>query len=140
MGDIYFGFSFSELHFSGYLFFSPKFLNWHQSVNLIHLLFFHVFMIPNDIIPLFTLKLVMYTVIFFSFVSVWIYKSYQSIKKTNLGFFIVIQCMLSFLFYTHFFYSNIFFLLFMHLFLVYFKVQGYSANFFLSIPLCLMCL
>lgn len=63
MGDIYFGFNFSELHFSGYLFFSPKFLNWHQSVNLIILLFFHVFMIFNDIPP-FTLKLVMYTYFF----------------------------------------------------------------------------
>lgn len=82
MGDIYFGFNFSELLFSGYLFFSLKFLNWHQSVNLIILLFFHVFMISNDTPP-FTFKLVMYIYYHFfsSFVSMWIYKSLMSLLK-----------------------------------------------------------
>lgn len=140
MGDIYFGFNFSELHFSGYLFFSPKFLNWHQSVNLIILLFFHVFMIFNDIPP-FTLKLVMYTYyLFFSFVSVWIYKSLISLLKDKF------VCLYHYLVHALFSIPYIFLLkyflpiIYASISSILFKVQGYSAIFFLSLSLCLICL
>ena len=139
-GDIYFGFNFSELHFSGYLFFSPKFLNWHQSVNLIILLFFHVFMIFNDIPP-FTLKLVMYTYyLFFSFVSVWIYKSLISLLKDKF------VCLYHYLVHALFSIPYIFLLkyflpiIYASISSILFKVQGYSAIFFLSLSSCLICL
>ena len=135
MGDIYFGFNFSELHFSGYLFFSPKFLNWHQSVNLIILLFFHVFMIFNDIPP-FTLKLVIYTIIFFSFVSVWIYKSLISLLKDKF------VCLYHYLVHALFSIPYIFLLkyflpiIYASISSILFKVQGYSAIVFFLVYLC----